>query len=147
MITLIPGFLDIVHAENPGAAFSILRDFEYRHLLFLGFAIIAFGIVWDQFRRLTEEHTLLVFALALIASGAAGNAMDRLYKRTVTDFIRVYTEQPSIKATLIDWFGTYEWPSFNVADSALLVGVLIFVFKAPNPEEETAKPLSPSPET
>lgn len=127
IITVIPGFFDLVHAENPGAAFSMFHTFEYRHLLFLGFTAIAGWVVWDQYRRLKDDDTWMPIALGLIASGALGNAIDRVWKRTVTDFLRIYTDAPDAKAWLIDTFGTNEWPSFNIADSALLVGVVIFV--------------------
>lgn len=126
-IQLIPGFLSIVHAQNPGAAFSILSDFEYRHYVFLGFTVVAGVIIADMYRKLPRTDRLLSAALGLILSGAVGNAIDRVHKQTVTDFVRVYTESPGLKAWLIDMFGTNEWPAFNVADSALLIGVVIFL--------------------
>ena len=70
---------------------------------------------------------LVPIALAPIASGALGNAVDRVWKATVTDFLRVYISAPGAKQWLMETFGTAEWPSFNVADSTLLVGVVIFV--------------------
>jgi signal peptidase II len=126
-ITIIPGFLSIVHAQNPGAAMGLLRDYEHRHYLFLVFTLIATGVVLDLFRRLPREDWFMSTTLGLILSGAIGNAIDRIHKGTVTDFIRVYTEEPSLKNWLIQNFGTNEWPSFNVADSALVVGVLLFM--------------------
>lgn len=139
-IVVIPGLFDIVHAENPGAAFSLFRDWEYRYLLFLGFTCVAVWIVWDQFRRITDDDRWMSFALGLIASGAIGNAIDRITKRTVTDFLRVYTEQEGLKGWLIETFGTYEWPSFNVADSTLFVGVVIYLIAGRDLESEPAAP-------
>ena len=126
-ITIIPGFLSIVHAQNPGAAMGLLRDFEYRQYLFLVFTLLAVAVVVDLFRRLPKEDWFMSTTLGLILSGAIGNAIDRVHKGTVTDFIRVYTEEPSLKTWLIQTFGTNEWPSFNVADSALVVGVILFM--------------------
>jgi len=126
-IEVIPGFLSIVHAQNPGAAMGLLRDFEYRQYLFLVFTLLAVGVVVDLFRRLPKEDWFMSTTLGLILSGAIGNAIDRVHKGTVTDFIRVYTEEPSLKTWLIQTFGTNEWPSFNVADSALVVGVILFM--------------------
>lgn len=126
-IQVIPGFLSIVHAQNPGAAFGILVDFEHRHLVFLAFTVVALGVIADMYRKVPGHDRLLGFALGLILSGAVGNAIDRVHKRTVTDFIRMYSDNPSIKPTLIEWFGTNEWPSYNVADAALLIGVILFM--------------------
>lgn len=126
-LTVIPGFFDLVHAENPGAAFSLLRDFEYRHIVFVTIALGATGFVGWLYRRLPDHDRLHAFSFGLILSGAVGNGIDRVWKRTVTDFLRVYVEADPVRSTLIDWFGTYEWPSFNVADSTLLVGVVLYV--------------------
>lgn len=126
-VTIIPGFLSIVHAQNPGAAMGLLRNYEYRQYLFLVFTVIAVAVVVDLFRRLPKEDWFMSTTLGLILSGAIGNAIDRVHKGTVTDFIRVYTEQPSLKNWLTQTVGTNEWPSFNVADSALVVGVILFM--------------------
>ena len=139
-ITVIPGFLSIVHAQNPGAAWGILRDFEYRHYVFLTFTVIAVGIVIDLFRRLPKDDWFMSSTLGLILSGALGNGIDRAHKGTVTDFIRVYADSPSIKTWLIDTFGTNEWPSFNIADSALVVGIILFMFYYIFLEEEETDP-------
>jgi len=64
----------------------------------------------------------------LVLSGAIGNAIDRIDKQSVTDFLRVYTEHPTLKPFLIDWFGTYEWPSFNVADANICIGLGMFIW-------------------
>lgn len=127
VLTVIPGFFDLVHAENPGAAFSLLRDFEYRHVVFVTIAAAATVFVGWLYRRLPDHDRLHAFSFGLILAGAVGNGIDRVWKRTVTDFLRVYIEADPVRSTLIDWFGTYEWPSFNVADSTLLVGVVLYV--------------------
>ena len=126
-IEVIPGWLSLVHAQNPGAAFGMFRDFEYRHLIFAGFSVIAMGVILDLFRKLPKQDVFMATTLGLILSGALGNAIDRVRMRVVTDFIRVYTDEPGMKSWLIDKFGTYEWPSFNVADASLVVGVLMFL--------------------
>jgi signal peptidase II len=126
-ITVIPGLLDIVHAKNPGAAFGMLGDFEYRHWVFLVFTVIAGGVIVDMFRKLPPSDWYLSTALGLVLSGAIGNAIDRVRQHYVTDFIRVYTDVPALKTWLLDTFHTNEWPSFNVADSTLVVGVVMFV--------------------
>ena len=126
-IDMVPGLFQIVHAENPGAAMSILRDFPYRTALFLGFTVVAIGVVGDMFRKLPKDDRFMATTLGLVMAGAIGNAIDRALKGTVTDFLRVYTEAASIKGFLVHNFGTASWPSFNVADSALCVGVGLFL--------------------
>lgn len=126
-IPILPGFLSLVHAQNPGAAMGMLQDFEYRFVLFGVFTVIAVVVILDFFRRLPRDEAFLAGTLGLILSGAIGNAIDRVRQQYVTDFIRVYTEHPPLKSWLIERFGTNEWPSFNVADSALVVGVCLFL--------------------
>jgi signal peptidase II len=149
-IVLIDGWVSIVHAQNPGAAFGMLRDFEYRHYIFVVFTIIAAGVILDLFRRLPKTDWFMSLTLGLILSGAVGNAIDRVRQRVVTDFIRVYTDVPELKRWLVETFGTYEWPSFNVADAALVVGVGMFVlhslFVGDATEEEAEAPSEPEPD-
>lgn len=133
-IDVIPGFFSIVHARNPGAAFGTLGGFGNRQVVFGIFTVVALYVVFDMLRKLEPTARFVSFALGLILSGALGNALDRVRGLSfmpdslatdgkVTDFLRVYSETPAIKSWLIDNFGTYEWPSFNVADIALVVGV------------------------
>ena len=67
-------------------------------------------------------------ALGLILSGAVGNAIDRVHKQAVTDFLRVYTDHPAARRWLLENLGTAEYPSFNIADIAISVGVVMFLF-------------------
>jgi signal peptidase II len=127
-ISVIPGLFSLVHRQNPGAAFGLFRDFEYRHWLFLVFTLIAAGVIVDLFRRLPPNDRFMAATLGLILSGAVGNAIDRVAKQTVTDFLKVYTDIPSIAGWLQANGWPNEWPSFNVADSALVVGVAMYLF-------------------
>lgn len=124
---VIPGFLSIVHAQNPGAAFGMLGGFGNRHIVFGVFTVVALFIVGDMFRKLDRNSAFMPIALGLVLSGALGNAFDRIRQQHVTDFIRVYTDNVTAKAWLVDNFGTYEWPSFNIADTALVIGVGMFM--------------------
>lgn len=126
-IVVIPGFFSLVNARNPGAAFGLLRDFEYRHWVFVAFTVVAGVVIVDMFRKLKPSDAFMGAALGLVLSGAVGNAIDRVRYRLVTDFLRVYVDTPSIKQWMIATFGTNEWPSFNVADAALVVGIGMFV--------------------
>jgi signal peptidase II len=126
-LPVIPGFLSIVHARNPGAAFGVLGRFAYRHELFLVFTAVAVAVILDLVRKLPTSSRLMSTSLGLIFAGAVGNVIDRLRFHYVVDFIRVYTDQPTLRGFLVRQFGTNEWPSFNVADAALVVGVALFV--------------------
>jgi signal peptidase II len=136
-IEVIPGFFNLVHAQNPGAAFSFLADFEHRYLVFLGFTVVAVGVVVDMYRKLPDADRVQAFCLGLILSGAVGNAIDRVHKRTVTDFMDFY-------------WGTWHYPAWNVADATLLIGVLGFVAlsamgeESPEPSAATAAGTPPS---
>lgn len=145
-IPVIPGLLSIVHAQNPGAAFGIFGGFANRHVVFGIFTLVALYVVADMFRKLPRADWYMSSALGLILSGALGNAIDRVRQQYVTDFIRVYSDSPSIRGFLVNNFGTNEWPSFNVADSSLVVGVGMFVLHWFFVERhQTASPPSPAP--
>lgn len=123
-IPVIPGFLSAVHAQNFGAAFSSL---EGQFWIFIVFTFVATGIVFDLIRRMNPSQTFTAATLGMILSGAWGNGLDRLRIGHVTDFIRVYTDEPELKSWFIENFGTNTWPIFNIADSVLLVGVSVFL--------------------
>ena len=117
VIPVIPGFFNIVHAENPGAAFSVLADAPefWRVTLLVGVSIVVMGIIGVMLWRLPPTAGLLMStSLALVFGGALGNVWDRIFRGTVTDFVQVF-------------FGSYEFPSFNVADSAITIGATLLV--------------------
>jgi len=108
-ISVLP-FLNIVHVQNRGAAFSILSNLGNQY--FIGISVIAiFTIVW-YLARLPKGLELV--ALSLILGGAIGNLIDRIQIGKVTDFIDVF-------------IGRWHWPAFNVADSALTIGIILFL--------------------
>jgi signal peptidase II len=123
-VDIIPGFLSIVHERNDGAAFS---SFEGWQGLFIIFTIIAVGVLADLQRKLRPEAWSMAATLGLILSGAFGNFIDRVRFGYVTDFIRVYTDNPDWSAWLISKIGTNTYPIFNIADSSILVGVILFL--------------------
>lgn len=139
---IIDGFFDIVHRENPGAAFGLLSGLPetWRLTIFLGFTVIAVIVILDMFRRLPKDDVFLSSTLALVLSGALGNAIDRIHQGTVTDFLRFYTSNPTLKDWLENhWPYMSEYPSFNVADAALVVGVGMFLVHYLFLEEKESK--------
>jgi signal peptidase II len=128
-IDVIPGFFQLVHAQNPGAAIGMLRDNPYRFQLFMGFTVIASLVILDLFRRLPKDDWFMATTLGLIFSGALGNAVDRVFNEghRVTDFLRFYSDSPSVVGWLRGYGLPNEYPSFNLADSWLVIGVGMFM--------------------
>jgi signal peptidase II len=121
MYTVIPGVLNIVHAENPGAAFSMLATAApiIRKLVLIGLSTLVMVIVGALLWRSPTSAAgvrdrLMRVGLTLVFGGALGNLIDRVFRGTVTDFIQVF-------------IGSYEFPSFNVADSAITIGAGLLV--------------------
>ena len=114
-LNVLPVF-DIVRFHNTGAAFSFLADAGgWQQWLFAGIAIaVSAGIVWYQWVLPPRNCKVLATGLALVLGGAIGNLIDRILLGYVVDFILVYYE---------DW----SYPAFNVADSAITVGVTLII--------------------
>lgn len=113
-IPVIPYF-NLTYVHNTGAAFSFLSQAGGWQRWF--FAVLAFTVsmvitVW--LARLKKDETLLAVALSLILGGAVGNLIDRLLYGYVIDFLDVYYQ---------DW----HWPAFNIADSAITLGVILML--------------------
>ena len=115
--TVIPGFFDFTHVRNTGAAFGMLNsvDFPGKTLLLSLIAAGALiGIAMYSLALATQQWAARL-GLALVSGGAAGNLIDRLFMGSVVDFIDVY------------WQSWHFW-TFNIADSAISVGVAIMIF-------------------
>jgi len=115
-IPVIPGFFDIVFVLNPGAAFGLLATLsdEVRNPLFIFISILAVVLIVFYHTRYLRSHRLVSVALGLVLGGAVGNLIDRLRYGMVVDFLDVHA-------------GPYHWPAFNVADSAISVGVSLMI--------------------
>jgi signal peptidase II len=113
---LIDGFVNIVHVRNPGAAFGFLAGAApmFRHAFFIAVPALAILLILNYLRKSRIEDPAQVSALALILAGAVGNLIDRIRFGEVVDFLDVYV-------------GTYHWPAFNVADSAVTIGAAILI--------------------
>jgi len=112
-IPIIDGIFNLVHIRNRGMAFGIMNRPDAGTALYFLIAVtiiaIVLMIVW--FLRLRHEDRRLLFGLSLILGGAVGNLIDRIRIKEVIDFLQVY-------------IGSYPWPAFNVADSAITIGTL-----------------------
>ena len=115
-IAVIPGFFNLTHIHNPGGAFGFLagQSAEIRKVIFLVVSTLAICLVLWFYEKTPPSHPLLATAFALIFGGAVGNMIDRIRMGKVVDFLDVY-------------IGTLHWPAFNIADSAIFIGICIFV--------------------
>jgi signal peptidase II len=118
-IPVIDGFFYITHVRNPGAAFSLGREWDatFRLTFFIGISLVAIAIIVQFFRRLAPGDRLSALALALILGGAVGNLLDRVRLGEVVDFIHFKL-----------WSG-YSWPDFNLADTWIVIGVGFLVLE------------------
>jgi len=115
-VPVIQGFFNITHIHNPGGAFGFLAAAHplLRSVVFILVSFLALGLVFYFFKNTPKTHRFLSVGFALIFGGAVGNLIDRIRMGSVVDFL--------------DFFiGTYHWPAFNVADSAITVGITIFL--------------------
>ena len=113
---VIPGLFDLVYVTNTGAAFGFLAGSKnlLRQIFFVGVAIVALIVIVYAYGHLKRQGKIFVYALGLIGGGAIGNLIDRLRFGSVVDFLDFY-------------LGSYHWPAFNAADSAITVGVVLFL--------------------
>ncbi len=127
---IIPGFFNIVHVRNPGAAWGIFA--EHTFLLSL-LSVAALAFIAFRFRTLADDSKVRAAAVSLIMGGVAGNSGDRIFRAEtfldgkVIDFLDFY-------------HNSFHWPAFNVADSAICIGVFVYVLSSfLNPSHTPAK--------
>jgi signal peptidase II len=115
-VPVIPRFFNIVHTENPGAAFGMFSEStsNLRQILLVAVSMAVIAIIGTMLWRGAAENALTRMGFSLVLGGALGNLWDRVYPGTVTDFLQFF-------------FGSYEFPSFNVADSAITIGACLLV--------------------
>jgi len=116
-VEVIPGFFNLVHTLNKGAAFGFLNrpDTNWQTYFFIAATVFAVMIVLNMLSKAEPGAKLFISALGLILGGALGNLVDRIRTGEVVDFLELYV-------------GTFVWPAFNVADIALTCGSLALIF-------------------
>jgi signal peptidase II len=113
-VEVMPG-LNLTLVYNRGAAFSLLSDAGgWQRWFFAIFALVVSAVILVWLRRVVREDRLQGSGLALVLAGAIGNVWDRLQHGHVIDFIDVH-------------YGDWHWPAFNVADSAITIGVVLLL--------------------
>lgn len=110
--TVVDGYFDLRYSENAGVAFGMMQGLPFGRLLLALLAVGAFLLVIYYLAKTEPEQTRLHVALGFIGGGAVGNLIDRIAFGRVTDFI-------------VWKVGVHEWPAFNIADAALVIGVAL----------------------
>jgi signal peptidase II len=130
VMTIIPGWLRIVHNENPGAAFGMLADGNpfLRSVILIGVSALVLVLVGLALMMRSPAYAapLTRFGLGLVLGGAMGNLYDRVVHGTVTDFIEVF-------------HGDWIFPAFNVADSAITVGAILLLLGVLRPGRKAVR--------
>ena len=126
-VNVIPGFFNLVYVENTGAAFGIFQG-KLWLLSAISFAamVVLSWLIWQG----QHERKGMLLALALILGGTCGNFIDRVRLKYVVDFLEFYIK-------------TYRWPSFNIADSAISIGVALLILLTVKDEFSRKKSTEP----
>ena len=122
---IIPGLASLVHGRNVGMAFGVFSGggLPAQAVVLAILSGVVLLVVLAHWRRLAEGPILLRLALALIAGGAIGNLIDRVRLGYVTDFVHLYWRE-------------HQWPDFNLADSAISIGIVLLLFDAVRPRRD-----------
>ena len=116
-IALLP-FFNLTYVHNTGAAFSFLSEAGgWQRWLFAGLAIVMSSAIGIWLSRLQKHETFMALALSLVLGGAIGHLIDRIAYGYVIDFLDVY-------------YQTWHWPAFNIADSAICIGVGLMLLES-----------------
>lgn len=126
---LIPGFLSLQHVRNSGAVFGFLSgaDIPFKPYLFAVLSALALAALAYYARTIPAAEKLPRFALSLVIGGAIGNLIDRVRFGYVVDFVKMYWE-------------THIWPNFNVADSAISIGLVLLIIDSFRPRDRESSP-------
>ena len=132
-LIVIPGFFNLTHVRNPGGAFSFLATLspDIRQVFFLATGVLAVGLLIVFLIRLEPGEWLASMAIGAILGGAIGNLTDRVVYGEVIDFLDFRL------------IGGYVWPTFNMADCWIVVGVgilMVQMFFEPEPPADEAEP-------
>jgi signal peptidase II len=126
-IEIIPGFLRISYVQNSGVAFGLFADIQsvWKPYILAGMAVLAVIVILIYSSRMPSNRILLQLALAVTMGGILGNFTDRIMHGFVVDFVEFHYRE------------AFQWPTFNVADSAITVGIaLLLIDTVKNPELE-----------
>lgn len=127
--SIIPGFLNLVHARNSGIAFSIFADSNSPWLRVALIVLLSTAVVLFAWMLTTGRagHGAMRWGLVLVLGGAAGNLIDRVWYGSVLDFLDFYVRN-------------WHWPAFNVADSSISIGAMLILWEMTRGAHESSRP-------
>jgi len=113
---VLQGFFNITYITNTGAAFGLMSGSDkWRHIFFQIISVVALGGLFYLYRNSRIHSYPLLYGTSLVFGGALGNLIDRIRYRSVIDFLDFYA-------------GSYHWPAFNIADSAITIGGVLLAW-------------------
>ncbi|UCF68872.1 MAG: signal peptidase II [Acidobacteriota bacterium] len=130
-LTIIPGLFQLSLSYNTGAMFGLLATWPdpWRSVLLTGIPLIAVVAVTALLWRVPLTDVYARVGLALILGGAVGNLIDRIFRGYVVDFLDVFCSYEPIAGFLLRVFGSYRWPTFNLADTGLTCGAVLLALE------------------
>lgn len=128
-VTVIPGLVNLWYSRNRGGLFGFFATWDdpWRALLLTLFPTVAVFLIAVFLAKTDEPDWSTLSGLGLILGGATGNLLDRFVRGEVVDFLDVYASYPSTAEWLTSKFGTAHWPTFNVADSSIVMGASFLI--------------------
>ena len=133
-IPIIPGFFDLVHFRNTGAAFGMFSESSsgFRDPFFYAIAVVITIFLVLYLRTMLDRERAVPLAISLVFAGIAGNVLDRIRLGSVVDFLSFHIGSRALDFSLFgkSYHIPLEWPAFNVADSAITVAMTMLVISA-----------------
>ena len=140
-VPVIPGFLNLWFSTNRGGLFGYFGNLDepWRTILLVGMPLVFVVGMVLFIARTDEPDRATLFGLAMMLGGAVGNLIDRIFRGEVVDFLDVYASSPKVASFVLEHFGTVHWPTFNVADSAIVVGAVLLLVDVFRPASKEGK--------
>ena len=128
-VPIVPGLFNLSYSRNPGGLFGYFGSLAdpWRSVLLTLLPVVAIVLIALFLMRSEDTHRTTRLGLASILGGAVGNLADRLLRGEVVDFLDVYASPPRLADWLVHRFGTAHWPTFNIADSCIVVGAGLLI--------------------
>ena len=139
-LTVIPGFFNLSYSRNRGGLFGYFGELSdpWRALLLTLLPLLAIVMVSLFIARGRDLDRPSLLGLSLILGGAVGNLIDRIFRGEVVDFFDAYVSWARLADWLRETVGTAHWPTFNVADSAIVCGALLLAWGLARPPRNAA---------
>lgn len=144
-LRIVPGWFDLTYSRNRGGLFGYFSDLgdPWRIVLLTALPVLAIVLLGRFLVHGTELTRASRLGLASVLGGAVGNLIDRVVRGEVVDFLDVYASAPRLAEWLVRHFGTAHWPTFNLADSAIVVGAGLLLLDVLRPRAAGAAGAAP----